>query len=309
MNCKFPVKTVLLKNKTGFSLFFAALFLLNGVLIAQPAIDSSCLLAETADKNIAAKSNNLSNVVFPDILKGHEEQSLDYIQNFSTRRRDYIMRMHTKGKTLLQKAATVFKRYDIPEELRVLLALESAYNGNAVSRAGAVGYWQFMTPVAKEYGLKCASRLSKAEKRLLVKKYRKKANAMMRAMARQKDDRKNFDKSTIAAARYLRDRKLNLNEDWLLVVASYNYGVGNVWNAMERSRKANPTFWDIKKYLPNETQAYVMNFITLNVIFHNYENFINNKLVFTTEKAEEENNTEKNTEEEIAEPVVAAGTK
>jgi membrane-bound lytic murein transglycosylase D len=94
------------------------------------------------------------------------------------------------------------------------------------------------------------------------------------------DERTNFNKSTLAAARYLRDRRLNLDDNWLLVVASYNWGIGNVWNAMERCGKENPTFWDIKKYLPEETKAYVMNFITLNVIYKNYDKFLKNNLVF-----------------------------
>ncbi|MEO6537002.1 MAG: transglycosylase SLT domain-containing protein, partial [Ferruginibacter sp.] len=96
----------------------------------------------------------------------------------------------------------------------------------------------------------------------------------------QVDDRKNFIRSTYAAARYLKDRSRNLNSDWLLIAASYNCGVGNVWEAMERSKKKDPSFWDIKNYLPAETRAYVMNFITLNVIFKNYENFYKNNLCF-----------------------------
>ena len=72
----------------------------------------------------------------------------------------------------------------------------------------------------------------------------------------------------------------NLNNDWLLVAASYNWGVGNVWKTMQRTGKANPDFWDIKYKLPTETRTYVMNFIALNVIFKNYQNFQNNKLYF-----------------------------
>jgi hypothetical protein len=49
---------------------------------------------------------------------------------------------------------------------------------------------------------------------------------------------------------------------------------------MERCGKKSPDFWDIKKFLPAETQAYVMNFITLNVIFNNYEAFTRNALCF-----------------------------
>lgn len=95
-----------------------------------------------------------------------------------------------------------------------------------------------------------------------------------------KDDRKNFIKSTYAAARYLKDRTRNLDNDPLLVVASYNCGVGNVWEAMKKTGLSNPDFWDVKNYLPAETRSYVMNFIALNVIFHNYEKFVNNTLNF-----------------------------
>ena len=99
-----------------------------------------------------------------------------------------------------------------------------------------------------------------------------------------KDDRKNFNKSTYAAARYLKDRSRNLNNDLLLMVASYNCGIGNVWEAMKKCGKTDPDFWDVKSYLPGETQYYVMNFITLNVIFNNYEKFTNNNLMFTPTK-------------------------
>lgn len=73
------------------------------------------------------------------------------------------------------------------------------------------------------------------------------------------------------------------------MVASYNCGVGNVWNAMKRTGLKNPDFWDIKEYLPSETQAYVMNFITLNVVFHNYDKFTKNTLLFTPTKVKIEN--------------------
>ena len=55
---------------------------------------------------------------------------------------------------------------------------------------------------------------------------------------------------------------------------------------MKRTGKTNPDFWAVKKYLPAETKTYVMNFITLNVIFSNYDNFIKNKLVFRSSKME-----------------------
>lgn len=227
-----------------------------------------------------------SNIVFPEILKGNEEAILPYIEKFSTNRRDYLVRMYTKGKNYLPKAAVILKKYDLPEELKILLTLESAYNGNAVSRAGAVGYWQIMDDVAREYGIRYIARLSAAEKKKLLKLKTAKTGKISKKhkSIKLKDDRKNFDIATHAAARYLRDRRRNLDDNWLLVVASYNCGVGNVWNAMSRTGLSNPTFWDIKDYLPAETRAYVMNFITLNVIFNNYDLFYKNKLKFVPEK-------------------------
>lgn len=237
------------------------------------------------------------NVVFPEILSGNEEQSADYIEKFCANRRDYIIRTYNKGKKYFPKAATILKKYNLPHELKILLALESAFKPNAVSSAGAVGYWQFMDEVAKEYGLKVVEQLSNDEKKKLIKKDKKKATALFKTMAKQKDDRKNFNKSTYAAARYLKDRSRNLNNDILLMVASYNCGIGNVWNAMANCGKTDPTFWDIKSYLPAETRAYVMNFITLNVLFNNYEKFVDNSLSFKPVKIKMNNPGQHMTEE------------
>ena len=51
----------------------------------------------------------------------------------------------------------------------------------------------------------------------------------------------------------------------------------------EKIIKKNPSFWDIKNYLPAETNAYVMNFIALSVLFNNYDNFIKKALNFNIE--------------------------
>ena len=144
-----------------------------------------------------------------------------------------------------------------------------------------------MDEVAKEYGLKYVA-WEKEDKKKKDDKVKLVKVPVVKPVA-IKDDRKNFNKSTYAAARYLKDRSRNLDNNLLLMVASYNCGVGNVWNAMKRTGKANPDFWDIKTYLPAETQTYVMNFITLNVVFSNYEKFTNNTLMFTPTKVKIEN--------------------
>ena len=217
-----------------------------------------------------------TNVIYPNILCGHEKESIGYVEKFSVSRKAYLIRTFNRSKKFFPKAVAILKKQNVPAEFAVLLALESGFNAGAVSGAGAVGYWQIMDDVAKEYGLKIAANENKVSpKNKLVSKDKnhKKNKAAV-------DDRKNFIRSTYAAARYLKDRSRNLNGDWLLIAASYNCGVGNVWNAMEKSRKKDPTFWDIKNYLPKETRLYVMNFIALNVIFENYEKFSHKELVF-----------------------------
>lgn len=194
-----------------------------------------------------------NNIKFPVNLQSNKEQSLEYIEKYSEKKRRDLISTYQKGKKYFPKVTEVLKRYQLPQELKVLIALESGFNANAISKAGAVGYWQIMDVVAKHYGLE-------------IKK---------------NDDRKNLSKSTICAAKYLRDRRSTLNNDLLLMVASYNAGIGSVKKAMKKYGKPDADFWDIKKYLPAETRNFVMNFIALNVIFENYEKFVKKQLVFS----------------------------
>jgi len=261
------------------------------------------LLAKLDMKEDADIIIKAANVVYPDLLCGNEEQSLAYIEQFSANRRAYLIRTYNKGKKFFPKVTAILTKHSLPHEFKVLLALESAFNGNAVSRAGAVGYWQIMDEVAREYGLKYSPQRSAAEKRRelkLSKSLAKKGNKKIKKVT-IRDDRKNFNKATYTAARYLKDRCRNLDNDYLLVVASYNCGVGNVWEAMKKTGKDNPDFWDVKKYLPAETRSYVMNFIALNVVFNNYEKFANNTLNFKPIKAKADN-IERNTSEEVGRP-------
>jgi len=249
-------------------------------IFASPAVPPSDttrkpLLAAADEKQDAVIILKEANVEFPDILAGNEKQSIDYIEKFSVSRKGYLMRTYNRSKKLFPKAAAILKKYNVPQEFKILLALESGFNAEARSSAGAVGYWQIMDAVAKEYGLKIPVE-KKVDKKKMAKADKKKHKTIPVAV----DERKNFTRSTHAAARYLKDRSRNLNNDWLLIAASYNCGVGNVWNAMERSGKKNPTFWDIKNLLPAETRAYVMNFIAMNVVFNNYEKFSKNTLCF-----------------------------
>ena len=94
----------------------------------------------------------------------------------------------------------ILQKYNIPGDFKYLPLIESAWQANAVSSAGAIGYWQFMDDTAQDMGL---------------------------SIAPDNDERTDLRKSTEAACKYLKFlyRKLG---SWTLVAAAYNGGVGMV---------------------------------------------------------------------------------
>jgi Predicted soluble lytic transglycosylase fused to an ABC-type amino acid-binding protein len=125
----------------------------------------------------------------------------------------------------------VFKRYGLPVQLKYLAVVESELKTKAVSKVGAAGPWQLMPATARILGLKVNSR---------------------------HDERKNYYKSTRAAARYLKDLHEEYG-DWFLVFAAYNSGEGAVNAAIRQSGSKN--YWKLQHYLPEETREYVNKFI------------------------------------------------
>jgi len=236
----------------GFSTSAKNLFSFKGELNHE---DSTLPIAaiSTNVKIETAMVKNPQWVVYPESLEEHRDESKDYVKHYAKHEREYIIHMFNKGKNFFPKSVAIFDKYNVPDELQMLPALESNFNANAVSSAGAVGYWQFMSELASDYGLNTKGK---------------------------NDERKNFSKSTTAAAKYFRDQLKYFKGDLLLSVASYNCGVGRILSDMKKSGKSNPDFWDIKKYLPNETRLFVMRFIALNVIADNYHNFLKGKLDF-----------------------------
>ncbi len=127
-----------------------------------------------------------------------------------------------------------FDKYNLPLELKFLAIVESALNPTANSRAGAKGLWQFMYNTGRSYGLKVTSYI---------------------------DDRFDPYKSTDAACRHMKDL-YEIYEDWLLVLAAYNSGSGNVNKAIRRAGNIK-NYWAIQPFLPRETQGYVPAFISV----------------------------------------------
>jgi membrane-bound lytic murein transglycosylase D len=233
---------------------------LSGISNAQDYAALPTVNIASPVKTITKEVYIPSNITFTNIIKDLPKEAIDYCAEFA-KKTNYINTIYTRGKKYFPKVNKIFAKYQIPSELNVLLPIESFFNKNCVSSAGAVGYWQFMDATALEYGLNIDS---------------------------AKDERKDFTKSTKAAAKYLKAHYAVLH-DWNLTVASYNCGLGNVKKAIAKSGLPNPDFFAIKSFLPKETQNYVMKYIALNLLYKNYALFSANQLRWNgyTEKVTE----------------------
>lgn len=165
-----------------------------------------------------------------------------WINLYVEKRRNSVSQMVGLSKIYFPVFDEVFSSYGIPTELKYLSIIESALNPNAVSRCGATGTWQFMYYTAKLYGLQINSYV---------------------------DERKDLFKATDAAARYLKEGYARYG-DWLLSIASYNCGAGNVDLAITRSG-GKCSFWEIEPWLPKETRGYVPAFIAAAYVMNYYE--------------------------------------
>jgi membrane-bound lytic murein transglycosylase D len=132
---------------------------------------------------------------------------------------------------------SIFQKHCLPTELKYLAVIESELKTSAVSPVGAVGPWQLMPGTARALGLKVNG------------KY---------------DERKQYYKSTVAVAKYLKDLYAEF-DDWLLVIAAYNGGPGTVYKAIKKSGSRN--FWQLQYALPAETRSHVKRFIGAHYYF------------------------------------------
>ena len=127
------------------------------------------------------------------------------------------------------------KKEGVPKELFALAGVESGFNPNAVSNAGATGMWQFMKDTASDMGLRGSGR----------------------------DNRKNWEKSTVAAIKYIKYlAEEHFYGDYELAVLAYNAGVGKVKKAILKNQSAD--VWVLikdKKTFKKESREYLPKFI------------------------------------------------
>lgn len=158
--------------------------------------------------------------------------TLSTIKFFAKSRRSFIKIALGRSTIYFDLYEEALARNEMPLELKYLSVIESGLRPQVKSPAGALGLWQFMYGTGKMYGLMENSYI---------------------------DERMDPVKSTDAACKYLK-KLYSIYNDWNLALAAYNAGPGNVNKAIRRSG-GKLTYWEVRPFLPKETQGYVPNFI------------------------------------------------
>jgi membrane-bound lytic murein transglycosylase D len=172
------------------------------------------------------KINSLIKLRFNSIIRSH-------IHVYTVQQRDKFAAVLGLKDYYFPMIEDIFDSYGLPAELKYMAVIESALNPNAVNRySGATGLWQLMYSTGRMYGLTINSIV---------------------------DERRNPVLATHAAAKYIRDL-YSIYNDWILVIAAYDCGPGNVDKAIKRSGNKKD-YWDIYYHLPRETRGYIPEYI------------------------------------------------
>lgn len=168
---------------------------------------------------------------------------LSYVEAFQGSLRPFLTEGLTRAGRYMPMIERVFREEGVPLELAYVPLIESAFKPSAKSRVSAQGVWQFMVPTARDFGLRYDWFI---------------------------DERSDPEKSTVAAARYLKMLHKIFDGDWALALASYNGGQGRVQRAVKSSGIND--FWGLTRtssYLPRETREYVPMIMAAMVIAKN----------------------------------------
>jgi membrane-bound lytic murein transglycosylase D len=196
-----------------------------------PAAPADAGLKTNAERELQAVPHNLPLTLTDPVLT--------FLKFFQTERGRAIvengLRRAGRYREMIQR---VLAQEGMPSDLMYLAQAESAFQPQALSRAGARGLWQFMAYRGKQYGLEHSWWV---------------------------DERQDPEKATRAAAHHLRDL-YEIFGDWYLVMAAYDSGPGAVQHAVERTGYAD--FWELYKLnvLPQETRNYVPIILALTLI-------------------------------------------
>lgn len=185
-----------------------------------------------------------SHKAIPIVMNKHTRSE---IESFTKgREREFFIASYKRSGRYREKIAAELKEAGLPTELSWLPLIESGFKVKALSRARALGLWQFIPSTGYKFGLKRDAYI---------------------------DERMDPDKATRAAIDYLKELH-RIFGDWATVLAAYNCGEGRVLRVI-RSQNINylDNFWDLYEKLPRETARYVPRFLATLHIVNNLEKY------------------------------------
>lgn len=147
------------------------------------------------------------------------------------------LRLHHRSEKWFPIIEPILKSYGIPEDFKYIPLVESGMARGQYSPKGAAGLWQFMPQTARDYGLKVNGEV---------------------------DERMEVRKSTIAAAKYIKDLYKQFNS-WTLAAAAYNVGEGSLRRQIKKQKQNN--YYRLK--LNRETGKYVYSLISMKEVIEN----------------------------------------
>ena len=182
------------------------------------------LLHDSVTIKITVKKNVATSIPLQSNIQKFVDQYLD-------ENAEMLENIKERNSARIKTVQQILVKHGLPAGLMYLAIVESELKNSATSRVGAAGIWQLMPGTARSFGLEVNS---------------------------QNDQRRHAWQSSVAAANYLK-ALYNQFDDWLLVVAAYNCGAGNVFKAIKLS--GSREFWKMQRFLPAETCAHVKHFI------------------------------------------------
>lgn len=222
-----------------FRVFIGLIFLIFLIFLPFQANSESELLnkefyQEEAYEAVGELPPEIIKNLPPDI----NAQVAYFLNYYKNEKKEVIERWLARCSLFLPYFKVIFRKYNLPEDLVYLAYIESGCNPLATSPAGAAGIWQFMEITAKSYGLKIDEWI---------------------------DERRDFIKSTYAAAKYLK-ALYNIFGDWRIAIASYNLGAGKLKRILEAKNFVD--YWQIinSDNIPVETSVYLPQWMAITLI-------------------------------------------
>ncbi len=215
------------------------------IVIDEPPSDNEAALALQSTAFISGRiyDSLIYNFTLPEQTSSEATKRINSQYNWYKRHPEYMQRVWSRADLYMYHITQELQKRNLPMELALLPIVESAFDAFAYSHGRAAGLWQIIPGTGKYLGVK--------------------QNWWY-------DGRRDVLDSTNAALNYLESLHREFNGDWMLAIAAYNSGAGNVRKGIRRNKRKNlPTdFWSLP--LPKETRAYVPKLLALKKLYQDY---------------------------------------